>query len=210
MLPNSGSRSANRQRSRRTLARPTDRLVILRSSLAASFANALRRIQRRPQGWHRESHRPGAVRGRSHLSRHAARAHGSLDDSARPSATRSRSTSIRPASPSSIIATFPGRNIVDLIEQDQPFLVERDVRHMAEPILLLAHENAEVAARGARRRSSTTRTSRCSIPSDRRRAQAHRHRQGRRRRRARAAPTSSSKGRIAPDIRSTSTSRRTA
>src|SRR6185436_11627624 len=38
----------------------------------------------------------------------------------------------------------PGRNIVDLIEQDQPFLVERDVRHMAEPILLLAHENLDV------------------------------------------------------------------
>ncbi len=38
----------------------------------------------------------------------------------------------------------PGRNIVDLIEQDQPFLVERDVRHMAEPILLLAHENLEI------------------------------------------------------------------
>jgi CO/xanthine dehydrogenase Mo-binding subunit len=37
----------------------------------------------------------------------------------------------------------PGRNIVDLIEQDQPFLVERDVRHMAEPILLLAHEDPE-------------------------------------------------------------------
>src|SRR3954470_5397660 len=37
----------------------------------------------------------------------------------------------------------PGRNVVDLIEQDQPFLVERDVRHMAEPILLLAHENLE-------------------------------------------------------------------
>ena len=35
------------------------------------------------------------------------------------------------------------RNIVDLIEQDQPFLVERDIRHMAEPILLLAHENLE-------------------------------------------------------------------
>ena len=44
---------------------------------------------------------------------------------------------------SSTIATFPGRNIVALIEHDQPFLVERDVRHMAEPILLLAHENAE-------------------------------------------------------------------
>ncbi len=37
----------------------------------------------------------------------------------------------------------PGRNVVDLIEQDQPFLAEREVRHMAEPILLLAHENRE-------------------------------------------------------------------
>src|SRR5207249_2376878 len=38
---------------------------------------------------------------------------------------------------------IPGRNVVALIEDDQPFLVEREVRHMAEPILLLAHENAE-------------------------------------------------------------------
>jgi CO/xanthine dehydrogenase Mo-binding subunit len=38
---------------------------------------------------------------------------------------------------------IPGRNVCDLIEQDQPFLVERDVRHVAEPILLLAHENRE-------------------------------------------------------------------
>ncbi|HEV8216043.1 MAG TPA: xanthine dehydrogenase family protein, partial [Gemmatimonadaceae bacterium] len=38
---------------------------------------------------------------------------------------------------------IPGRNACDLIEQDQPFLVERDVRHMAEPILLLAHEDRE-------------------------------------------------------------------
>ena len=36
-----------------------------------------------------------------------------------------------------------GRNIADLIEQDQPFLVEREVRHLAEPILLLAHEDKE-------------------------------------------------------------------
>src|SRR4051794_3970859 len=35
---------------------------------------------------------------------------------------------------------IPGRNVCDLIEQDQPSLVERDVRHAAEPILLLAHE----------------------------------------------------------------------
>ena len=33
----------------------------------------------------------------------------------------------------------PHRNIVDLIEQDQPYLVEREIRHAAEPILLLAH-----------------------------------------------------------------------
>lgn len=36
-----------------------------------------------------------------------------------------------------------GRNAVDLIEADQPFLVEKEVRHMAEPILLLAHEDRE-------------------------------------------------------------------
>jgi CO/xanthine dehydrogenase Mo-binding subunit len=37
----------------------------------------------------------------------------------------------------------PDRNVVDLIAQDQPFLVEREVRHLAEPILLLAHENRD-------------------------------------------------------------------
>ncbi|MEO6445895.1 MAG: xanthine dehydrogenase family protein, partial [Gemmatimonadaceae bacterium] len=38
---------------------------------------------------------------------------------------------------------IPGRNVVALIEDDQPFLVEHDVRHMAEPIVLLAHEDPE-------------------------------------------------------------------
>ena len=38
---------------------------------------------------------------------------------------------------------IPGRNVVALIEPDQPFLAEREVRHMAEPILLLAHEDRE-------------------------------------------------------------------
>jgi CO/xanthine dehydrogenase Mo-binding subunit len=38
---------------------------------------------------------------------------------------------------------IPGDNIVELIELDQPCLVEREVKHMAEPILLLAHENRE-------------------------------------------------------------------
>jgi CO/xanthine dehydrogenase Mo-binding subunit len=37
----------------------------------------------------------------------------------------------------------PARNIVALIVDDQPFLVERVVRHVAEPILLLAHESKE-------------------------------------------------------------------
>ena len=38
---------------------------------------------------------------------------------------------------------IPAKNIVDLIEQDQPFLVETEVRHMAEPIVLLAHADRE-------------------------------------------------------------------
>jgi CO/xanthine dehydrogenase Mo-binding subunit len=38
---------------------------------------------------------------------------------------------------------IPGRNVVALIEDDQPCLAEREVRHVAEPILLIAHENRE-------------------------------------------------------------------
>jgi CO/xanthine dehydrogenase Mo-binding subunit len=37
----------------------------------------------------------------------------------------------------------PGRNIVALIDEDQPCLAERTVRHAAEPILLLVHEDRE-------------------------------------------------------------------
>src|SRR6478672_5035647 len=37
----------------------------------------------------------------------------------------------------------PSKNIVDLIEKDQPFLVESEIKHMAEPIVLLAHEDRE-------------------------------------------------------------------
>ena len=36
-----------------------------------------------------------------------------------------------------------GRNVVALIEDDQPFLVETTVRHLAEPIALLAHADRE-------------------------------------------------------------------
>jgi CO/xanthine dehydrogenase Mo-binding subunit len=38
---------------------------------------------------------------------------------------------------------IPGRNVVALIDDDQPFLVERTVNHVAEPMLLLAHEDRE-------------------------------------------------------------------
>ena len=38
---------------------------------------------------------------------------------------------------------MPGRNVVALIADDQPCLAEREVRHFAEPILLLAHEDPE-------------------------------------------------------------------
>ena len=38
---------------------------------------------------------------------------------------------------------IPGRNVVALIEDDQPCLAERSVRHVAEPILLLAHADRE-------------------------------------------------------------------
>src|SRR6059058_2871778 len=37
----------------------------------------------------------------------------------------------------------PGRNIVALIDDDQPCLAETTIRHVAEPILLLAHEDRD-------------------------------------------------------------------
>jgi CO/xanthine dehydrogenase Mo-binding subunit len=38
---------------------------------------------------------------------------------------------------------IPGRNIVALIEEDQPALAERTIRHVAEPVLLLAHASRD-------------------------------------------------------------------
>lgn len=37
----------------------------------------------------------------------------------------------------------PAKNVVALIEDDQPCLAEREIRHFAEPILLIAHEDRE-------------------------------------------------------------------
>src|SRR5512143_2165479 len=39
---------------------------------------------------------------------------------------------------------IPGRNVVALIQDDQPSLVEREIRHAEEAVLLLAHEDREV------------------------------------------------------------------
>ncbi len=38
---------------------------------------------------------------------------------------------------------IPGRNVVALIEDDQPCLAEHEIRHVGEPVLLLAHEDRE-------------------------------------------------------------------
>lgn len=38
---------------------------------------------------------------------------------------------------------IPGRNVVYLIAEDQPCLVEREVRHVAEAVVLLAHEDRD-------------------------------------------------------------------
>src|SRR5262245_41358019 len=44
---------------------------------------------------------------------------------------------------------IPGKNFVALIDDDQPCLAERVVRHVAEPVILLAHPDREVLANAA-------------------------------------------------------------
>src|SRR5512132_695941 len=41
-------------------------------------------------------------------------------------------------------ADIPGRNVVALIEDDQPYLADGTVNHAEEPILLLAHRDPSV------------------------------------------------------------------
>src|SRR5258708_357221 len=43
----------------------------------------------------------------------------------------------------------PGRNFVALIDEDQPCLAERVVRHVAEPVILLAHADRDRLAEAA-------------------------------------------------------------
>jgi CO/xanthine dehydrogenase Mo-binding subunit len=46
---------------------------------------------------------------------------------------------------------IPGKNIVALIDEDQPCLAERTIRHAAEPILILAHDNRDTLSDAARK-----------------------------------------------------------
>ena len=61
---------------------------------------------------------------------------------------------------------IPGRNIVALIDEDQPSLAVTHVKHVAEPILLLAHADrarlaaADVTIVTARRHPTSIRSSR--------------------------------------------------
>src|SRR6185503_18523772 len=45
---------------------------------------------------------------------------------------------------------IPGPNVVKLIEDDQPVLAAGYVRHMHEPVLLVAHRSRDMARRAAR------------------------------------------------------------
>src|SRR5262249_4114193 len=45
---------------------------------------------------------------------------------------------------------IPGKNIVTLIEPDQPFLADREIRHIAEPVALIAHTDRDLLERALR------------------------------------------------------------
>jgi CO/xanthine dehydrogenase Mo-binding subunit len=47
-------------------------------------------------------------------------------------------------------ADVPGVNRVKLIDLEQPFLVEQEIRHRQEPVVLLAHANRDLLARAVR------------------------------------------------------------
>ena len=105
---------------------------------------------------------------------------------------------------------IPGKNVVALIDDDQPCLAEHEVYHVAEPILLLAHADRERLAAAAVQidytpqpalfdpeRSTRVIQDASRLPRDRSIAGS-------------PARKSSSKASTGPGIRSSSTSSRTA
>ena len=101
------------------------------------------RPQRPSQGRRVEGHRRRAVHRRHLVSEPAARAARSVRRFLPARSPRSASTSTPTGFTIVDFRDIPGRNIVALIEDDQPCLAERAIRHVAEPILLLAHEDRE-------------------------------------------------------------------
>ncbi len=68
---------------------------------------------------------------------------------------RLRGITYRPGVPWSefVVVTaqdVPGVNTVTLIESDQPYLAEREIRHVAEPVVLLAHPDNGLVEKAAR------------------------------------------------------------
>jgi CO/xanthine dehydrogenase Mo-binding subunit len=45
---------------------------------------------------------------------------------------------------------IPGKNAVTLIDTEQPFLAEQEIRHVAEPLALIAHPNKEAVTKALR------------------------------------------------------------
>ena len=190
-----------------------DRVTVLQPGVLFIIQNAQgRRPQRPPQGGRDKV--TGAARYIDDLSfpGPAARAHDPLDDSRRRDRRHPLQLRHRPASPIVDYRDIPGRNIVALIDDDQPCLAERDdpSRRRADPA---------AGARGSR--------ARCARPTsqiDYRDGDAELRSRGvaaRRSRRSRSTRATSTRGFAAADvdrrrrvsrpaIRSSSTSSRTA
>ena len=115
-----------------------------------------------------------------HFPGHAVRRDDSLDHSARPHCRRH----CRSPDPGFVTADhrdIPGKNYVALIETDQPCLAVDEVRHVAEPVLLVAHAEQQALIDVEKHDHDRLRGTGAELRS---RGigpvlQAHRHRQGR-------------------------------
>ena len=121
-------------------------LAVLQSSRASGG-----RTQRATQGQPRQGHRRGALHRRPAVP---GMLFGATVRSTIPHGARSPRAACRacPAWSPPTSATSPARNVVALIDDDQPCLADDEVRHVAEPVLLLAHADREALADGRRRR----------------------------------------------------------
>ena len=173
----------------------------------------------------RQGHRPGALHRRPDAARACCTA---SPCAARCRAASSATSAIGAGVPWDEItvvtaADIPGRNVVALILDDQPYLADDRVNHAEEPIVLLAHPDKQLLEearrlvslrdRAARRRCSPS-TTRCAadavIWGDDNIFKSYLVGRGDVDARLRRAPRSSSRGSTRPARRSSSTSSRTA